>query len=329
MKSLISEFSYGFALTHELVIALGSLSAAPIFPSLIEEGRTGGGYDVKLEAPGIPLFLQFKRSECLQMRNAREIRAGARLNVPFYRCEITGKRDSRQHEMLIDLDQAPNRVFYAAPMFHQKDEFDAAFLSGTVRQRSFFVRPRSIGSFSDDRPHHLSFDGSRCIVMSEPKEIEALGAADLESMLAAQLAEDKRPLRAVAQEALNEAEAARDRSRDRIDRIERRAAPRAKMASSFAASQQPRRRSRRRRPSSAGRKREFRQSAMPRCLSIPTSACCVSLPTSDCGNSMLSSMWSRLRAGTETSNPASTFHRFLTASNTSTEKFSAADTAEF
>lgn len=224
VKSLISEFSYGFALTHELVIALGSLSAAPIFPSLIEEGRTGGGYDVKLEAPGIPLFLQFKRSECLQMRNAREIRAGARLNVPFYRCEITGKRDSRQHEMLIDLDQAPNRVFYAAPMFHQKDEFDAAFLSGTVRQRSFFVRPRLIGSFSDDRPHHVSFDGSRCIVMSEPTEIEALGAADLESMFAAQLAEDKRPLRAVAQEALNEAEAARDRSRDRIDRIERRTA---------------------------------------------------------------------------------------------------------
>lgn len=224
MKSLISEFSYGFALTHELVIAFGTLSAAPIFPSLIEEGRAGGGYDVKLEAPGIPLFLQFKRSECLLLRNAREIRAGAVLDVPFYRCEITGKADSAQHEMLIELDRTPNRVFYAAPMFHLKDEFDAAFLSGTVRQRSFFVRPRSIGSFTDGRPHHLSFDGSRCIVMSEPKEVEALGAADLEATLMAQLAEDKRPLRVVAQEALVEAETARDRSRDRIDRNQSRTA---------------------------------------------------------------------------------------------------------
>jgi hypothetical protein len=123
--------------------------------------------------------------------------------------------------MLVELEQAPNRVFYAAPMFHRKDEFDAAFLSGTVRQRSFFVRPRSIGSFADDRPHHLSFDGSRCTVMSEPKEIEALGAAELESMLAAQLAEDKRPLRAVLKKALDEAEAARNRTRERIDRNER------------------------------------------------------------------------------------------------------------
>jgi hypothetical protein len=224
VKSLISEFSYGFALTHELVIALGSLSAAPIFPSLIEEGRSGGGYDVKLEAPGIPLFLQFKRSDCMMLRNAREIRAGAPLGVPFYRCEITGKGDSNQHEMLIELDQAPNHVFYAAPMFHQKGEFDAAFLSGNVRTRSFFVRPRSIGSFADNGAHHLSFDGTRCIVMSEPKEIEALGAADLESVLTAQLAQDKRPLRAVAQEALTEAEAARDRSRDRIERNLRQAA---------------------------------------------------------------------------------------------------------
>jgi len=43
----ISEFSYGFALTHELIALAGEpLRAAPIFPSLIEEGRAGGGYDV-------------------------------------------------------------------------------------------------------------------------------------------------------------------------------------------------------------------------------------------------------------------------------------------
>lgn len=37
----ISEFSYGFALTNELV-SWSKLTAASIFPSLIEEGKKGG-----------------------------------------------------------------------------------------------------------------------------------------------------------------------------------------------------------------------------------------------------------------------------------------------
>jgi len=221
MKSLISEFSYGFALTHELVIALGTLSAAPIFPSLIEEGRSGGGYDVKLEAPGIPLFIQFKRSDCLSTGNAREIRAGAPLSTPYYRFEITAKADSEQHQMLIDLDQAPNLVFYAAPMFHRKAEFDTAFVGGRVRQNSFYVRPRTIGSFTDNRPHYLSFDGSRCFVMSKLREVEAFGVSELESLLASHLREEKRPLRATIEIALSEAEAAQAKSRERVRRRER------------------------------------------------------------------------------------------------------------
>ena len=218
MKSLISEFSYGFALTHELVSAFGSLSAAPVFPSLIEEGRAGGGYDVNIQAPGLPLFLQFKRSDCLSRRSAREIRAGAPLATPYYRIEITAKADSEQHEMLIDLDQSPNLVFYAAPMFHHKAEFDTAFLGGVVRQQSFFVRPRTIGHFSDTGAHHLSFDGRHCVIMSEPKIIEGLGAVELESLLRERLNQDKRPLRVTVDEAVQEAEAARTRTRERLRR---------------------------------------------------------------------------------------------------------------
>jgi len=221
MKSLISEFSYGFALTHELVLSLGSLAAAPIFPSLIEEGREGGGYDVKLEAPGLPLFLQFKRTECLARRNAREIRAGAPLGTPYYRMEITGTDDSEQHRMLIDLDQAPNFVFYAAPMFHRKEEFDAAFLGGTVRHQSFFVPPRSIGHFSDGKAHHLSFDGSTYVVMSEPRTIEGYGASELEAMLKDRLVAEERPLRETIDEAIKKAVVARTRSRRRTQARER------------------------------------------------------------------------------------------------------------
>ena len=61
MESTFSEFSYGFALTQELASGrFGSLVAAPVCPSLIQEGQPGGGYDVKLPLIGAPLFLQFK-----------------------------------------------------------------------------------------------------------------------------------------------------------------------------------------------------------------------------------------------------------------------------
>ncbi len=218
MRSLISEFSYGFALTHELVLSLGTLSAAPIFPSLLQEGGPGGGYDLKLEAPGLPLFLQFKRSDHLSRRTAREIKAGAPLTVPFYRFEITGRSQSEQHDMLVGLDVDPNVVLYAAPLFHRKAEFDDAFLRHVVRQRSFYVRPRDIGVLADDDAHRLSFDGRRYVVMSEPREVKGFGATELEKLLADRLAAEKRPVRAVIGEALREAEMARIRSRDRVRR---------------------------------------------------------------------------------------------------------------
>jgi hypothetical protein len=47
MKAHFSEFTYGFSLVSELASALGC-AAVPIFPSLIEEGKDGGGYDVEM-----------------------------------------------------------------------------------------------------------------------------------------------------------------------------------------------------------------------------------------------------------------------------------------
>ena len=57
MKPNISEFSYGYALTDELIHRREiNINSAPIFPSLYEEGQNGGGYDLFLDRPGLPLF---------------------------------------------------------------------------------------------------------------------------------------------------------------------------------------------------------------------------------------------------------------------------------
>jgi hypothetical protein len=105
----ISEFSYGFALTQELIVIAGEpLRAAPIFPSLIEEGKAGGGYDVNLDIPGFPLFLQFKRADCMVRRTAAEARNPHNFPLPFYRMKITERRRSAQHDMLLQLDDGHN-----------------------------------------------------------------------------------------------------------------------------------------------------------------------------------------------------------------------------
>jgi hypothetical protein len=52
MKPVISEFSYGFALVNELLKLTGyGFNAVPVFPSLYQEGQTGGGFDVFLNSP--------------------------------------------------------------------------------------------------------------------------------------------------------------------------------------------------------------------------------------------------------------------------------------
>ena len=55
MEPEFSEFSYGYALTDELIHWNGTkLKAAPVFPSLYDEGA-GKGYDLKLDRQnGVP-----------------------------------------------------------------------------------------------------------------------------------------------------------------------------------------------------------------------------------------------------------------------------------
>ncbi|HCX67828.1 hypothetical protein [Parvibaculum sp.] len=191
----ISEFSYGFALVNELV-GWTALHAAPIFPSLIEEGKVGRGYDVKLDRPGVPLLLQFKRSDYMKTRGAREIhKYRLDLDVPFYRFAITERNRSFQHISLISLEAEGNLVFYAAPMFHTLDEINSAWASQRVVERSIFVSPNEIGLINDNERHWVSFDELKTYFCSEPRNIAALRAEDLREKLEGALAEDARPMR--------------------------------------------------------------------------------------------------------------------------------------
>jgi hypothetical protein len=173
MRPNISEFSYGFALTSELIQSPGrNITAAPVFPSLLQEGQSGGGWDVRVDDAGVPLFLQFKLCDYMTRRTCAEVKKAA-FNVPCYRMHLRSAKISRQHEMLLDLEAQGQEVYYSAPSFHEPEHLNDVFLSRTVRASSVWVKPSDIGPLPDTKDHHLSFEpGGPWTFFSEPRRIE-------------------------------------------------------------------------------------------------------------------------------------------------------------
>jgi hypothetical protein len=183
-----SEFSYGFALTRELV-TMGNppLLTAPIFPSLVEEGKSGG-FDVKMDWPGQPLFVQFKLSQRIVGKRAIEFKEGE-FGTAFYRMAIRSRARSRQHEMLLELEQDnQGGVFYYTPAFHIAKDLNSHYASRSVEANSRRVKPSEIPLPQDNRNHWLSFQRAKD------------GSAHRHSEESTQVELDHRPLEIVLQD---------------------------------------------------------------------------------------------------------------------------------
>jgi hypothetical protein len=154
MDSHISEFSYGYALTSELVALFNLKTAgAPGFATQKAEGKPGGGWDVKL--PGVPFYLQFKRAARMVRKTASD--SGPFLDLPIYRMYLHRRDHSDQHRLLLDLEARGNVVLYAAPGFSEPDELNEAYSSDQTARRSVFVRPSAIGPLEDNKQHWVAF----------------------------------------------------------------------------------------------------------------------------------------------------------------------------
>lgn len=173
MHSDFSEFSYGYAVTEELATQnKAKIVAAPRFPSLYEEGKTGG-YDVKLPMAGKPVFLQFKLSDYLERRNAKEFRNGT-MSAPYYRMHLRPSRHSDQHQLLLDLENSGESVFYIAPEFHLPAELNQHYLGKRVVVNSAAFAPSAIGPLPDPDDHYIVFEKWKAFgffCSDEPKNI--------------------------------------------------------------------------------------------------------------------------------------------------------------
>jgi hypothetical protein len=188
MDLQFSEFSYGYAVTQEFQRLYQSpLKCAPIFPSLQVEGTKG--YDVELrmqgltpDAPGIPLFLQFKLSERLERRYSGR-RDDLYYNPPFFRVKLRTRRPN-QHELLVRLHRHGKEVYYAAPGFHRTSELNENFSENKVVANSVFVKPGSLGRFPEGEEHHFSFSSAsdpivRRFSEREPAHVKIMKIRDL------------------------------------------------------------------------------------------------------------------------------------------------------
>lgn len=160
MKPVFSEFSYGFALTHELVNRFRTtVLGAPILPSLIDEGRAGG-FDVGLPTSGWTAFLQFKSAQLMKRSTAKH---WDEYGHGYFRFPIRPATYSDQHRLLLELaDQAgfAHFVAYVAPAFHEINELNAFFLNERVAENSVWIPVRSIGDILDNDEHWVIFDSA-------------------------------------------------------------------------------------------------------------------------------------------------------------------------
>jgi len=170
MNADFSEFTFAYAVTDDLIHGHGMrITIAPVFPSLVEEGWSGGGYDLRLDRPGAPLFLQFKLSDRMVRGTASEAKEHL-FTLPFYRMHLRARKHSIQHDLLLDLESHGEEVYYVAPAFDEKHELDAAYRAHQVWNRSFRLRPMEIGPLPTDDYHHIAFQYPGNWILRSPTE---------------------------------------------------------------------------------------------------------------------------------------------------------------
>jgi hypothetical protein len=161
-KPEISEFSYGYAFTDELIHTHHfPLVAAPEFPSLYREGQPGGGWDVRLDGR-VPIFIQFKLADHFKTVNA----AGGQcrsIKPPFYRMKIYNA--SKQHNMLLQLQNNEDLVYYAAPSFHKFREFTNAYMNREVLKKSLMIKPNILGNTYDKVAFNMAPGRCECCLL--------------------------------------------------------------------------------------------------------------------------------------------------------------------
>lgn len=155
MKAM-TEFSFSFAFTRELLTQLPNADAAPYFPSLRAEALLG--YDLKVGFDGLPIYIQYKLAEGLTRPQAKY---WAKYKGEYYRFDITSRRVSEQHDILKDLSVNEPHVYYVAPVFWKIENFTIYYSINRILDNSICVPLRRLPYLADFDQHSVTYADTR------------------------------------------------------------------------------------------------------------------------------------------------------------------------
>lgn len=173
MECKFSEFQFAHLITREIEdkIIFSNLGLGmPRIPNQVEEAN--GGYDVSFHDPIVSVYLQYKLSEKLTQRPAKEWDEFGKKE--YFRIKIYPDNLSKQHNTLVELagKSRKNQVFYCAPAFTEMSEMQDYYDKREVANHSAFIRCYGLTKISGDDQHNICFtiDPKKTIMHSEPIE---------------------------------------------------------------------------------------------------------------------------------------------------------------
>lgn len=157
-----SEFSFGYAVVRQIEQQMLGQWAVPRFPTQPQEADAG--YDVDFLSHGVPLFIQFKRSEVMQRRSCKECRdPSISWTLPIYRMHLHQRDGYRQHMLLRALERSGNTAIYCTSTVPAKRELDHLYASNRVFEAAAVFWPLEIELPSLHEPHHVAFNWSAAL----------------------------------------------------------------------------------------------------------------------------------------------------------------------
>jgi len=152
-----SEFSFGYGVTRYFEELYGARRVLPNFPTQNEEAD--GGYDVDLFSHGVPMFIQFKRSEIMTRRSATEYKQHpADWEMPIFRMHLHGHNEFRQHYLMQGLEDDGNLALYITSQVHTKALLNHYYEGNRILEASRMFFPSEIILPNVHERHHVSFN---------------------------------------------------------------------------------------------------------------------------------------------------------------------------
>ncbi len=149
-----SETQFSFCFTFEYIKQFFPFVPLPIFPNTVEEGRVGGGYDVKINGN---IYFQFKIPTYHDLVSNFFRKHWNVFRHDYYKIKL--ETDADQFKFLKALQNPLNQVYYATPEFYASAHLENYYLSNSIVTHSALF---SIDNFPahGSGHHHLIYSPS-------------------------------------------------------------------------------------------------------------------------------------------------------------------------